>query len=73
MLSGLNVVSEVYLWRESLANADIMVTSNRYGLYGGVLVPVPMIIVSRRLRKLLKDHKIRGFHLEIAHLVASDT
>jgi hypothetical protein len=68
LLSGLNLVSEVFLRRDSVETVDIAATTNRYGLRGGVLVPIPIVVISQRLFRILKQHRIKGYKVEVAYL-----
>lgn len=68
-LSGLNILSEVFLRRDSVETVDVAATTNRFGLRGGVLVPIPILVISQRLLQILSQHGIRGYKVEVAHLV----
>jgi hypothetical protein len=68
-LSGLHVLSEVYVSRRNAQGTDIAATSNRVGLRSGVLSPVPILLVSPRFRKICADNWIAGCKVEIAHLM----
>lgn len=68
-LSGLNLVSEVFLREVSIEPADILKTTNRYGNRAGWLQPSPILLISQRFYRLLKEHSIRGYRAEVARLV----
>lgn len=69
MLSGLHIVSEVFVSRKTLDNVDIALTANRVGRRSGVLMPAPMILISPRLHQLVTQHMIQACKVEIAHIV----
>ena len=64
---GTTVQSELYLPRQSWDGSDVAVTRDRVGGRAGV--PVPLLLISRRLYQLMLEHKIRSYHVEVAHLV----
>jgi hypothetical protein len=68
-LHGLNVLSEIFLPQSPKAEADVMVTDDRAGIWGGVLVPTPLLIVRNNVFALLYEHKIKGFVAEVVHVV----
>ena len=68
-LSGLKLVSELYIHRDNLDPMDICKTANRHGIRSGVLVPVPMLVVSPRFYHILRSNKIKGYAVEIAHVL----
>jgi hypothetical protein len=39
------------------------------GIRMGLLVPAPLLLVSPRLWHLLRTEKIKGYRVEVAHLV----
>lgn len=68
-LSGLNLVSEVFLRKTSIEAADILKTTNRYGTKQGWLVPSPVFLISQRFYRLLEQRSVRGYKVEVARLV----
>lgn len=68
-VSGLCVLSEVYVRREIWDGSDVASTEDMTGRRAGVLVPSPMVLISQRLYRLLLEHKVKGFEAEVAHLV----
>lgn len=67
-VAGLGVLSEVTLSRASWDGSDLAVTKEMVGVRGGVGRPHPILLASRKLRRLLTDHSVRGFEAEVAHL-----
>lgn len=68
-LAGLNLLSEVYLDRGSVESTDLAVTTDRFGVRRGVLMPIPALIISPRFYRLLQVNQIRGFRIEVAHVL----
>lgn len=68
-VSGLNLLSEVYVRRENWDGSDIAATEDLVGSRMGVLVPSPMLLISQRFYRLLLEHNLKGFKAEVAHLV----
>lgn len=68
-VSGLNLLSELWISNENWDGGDIVQTENMMGIRRGLLVPSPLLLISPRLWKLLKDNNIKGYHVEVAHLI----
>jgi hypothetical protein len=68
-LIGLRLLSEVSINRSSYSEHDWVATNQFVGLRSGVLRPERIVLISPRLRKLLEQHKIKGYRVEVAHLV----
>jgi hypothetical protein len=68
-LLGLNLLSEVFVDRNSIEAADIVKTFNRYGIRSGCVQPSAILLISQRFYRLMEEHRIRGFKVEVAHLV----
>jgi hypothetical protein len=66
---GLSLLSEVFVNRGSWDGSDIARTRGLVGVRRGVLVPAPILLVSPRFRRLLKDSGMTGAGFEVAHLV----
>lgn len=64
---GLTVVSELFLRRNGPVRHDMTVTRDRFGILGGVLAPTSMIVVNRKAVDVIRNAKLRGFVLEVAH------
>ncbi len=69
--SGLQVLSELWVDRSSWDGADFCVTRELISYHppDSLLYPVPLILISPRLRAVLKESMIKGFNTEVAHLV----
>jgi hypothetical protein len=67
-VSGLNLLSEVWIPRSAWDGSDIIKTENLVGIRRGVLIPTPLLLISPRLWRLLKRENIKGYKVEIAHL-----
>jgi len=65
---GLNILSEVHIDRREWDGSDIAITSDMVGLRKGLLAPSPIIVITQRLYRLLKLHKVTGYEVEVAHL-----
>jgi predicted hydrocarbon binding protein len=68
-VSGLNIVSELYIKRENWDGSDIAITRNLIGGGAANAYPMPLIIISQKFYRLLKENKMKGFKVEVAHLV----
>jgi hypothetical protein len=68
-LIGLRLISEVSVNRLSYSGCDMVATRQFVGLRSGVLRPERIVLISPRLRELLDQHKIKGYRVEVAHLV----
>lgn len=66
---GLNLLSELYIHSKDEVH-DVNSTSQFIGYRQGLLVPFPLIVISQRFYQLLKQHKIKGFHVEVVHCVS---
>jgi hypothetical protein len=68
-IAGLNLLSEVTLKRSGWDGSDFGCTKEMIGVRGGVGRPHPILLASPKLWRLLIDHSVRGFKLEVAHLI----
>lgn len=66
---GLNQLSELFVKRSTWDGSDIVRSAQYVGDRGGLLAPHPLILISRRLYQLLKSQGVRGYDIEVAHLV----
>lgn len=69
-VAGLNLLSEVWVKRESYDGSDICATRQHMGMRsrnGGVFRPYPLLIISPRFRRLLGELKAKGYEWEVAH------
>lgn len=66
---GLNILSEVTITRPRRDGInDFVCTRQMVGVHRGLLRPHPLLLMSPRLQRLLHEHKITGYSLEVAHL-----
>ncbi len=68
-VSGLNLLSEVWVPRAAWDGSDIVCTKDLVGVRRGVPVPAPLLLISPRLWRLLEVEQIKGYEVEVAHLV----
>ena len=68
-LIGLNLLSEVSIRAASRGEADIVATRQFIGTRRGLLRPTRVILISPKFSGLLKSEGIKGFRVEVAHLV----
>jgi hypothetical protein len=68
-VSGLNLLSEVYIYRSEWDGSDAAATADLVGRRIGLLVPTPVILISQRFHQLLKANNVKGVKVEVAHLV----
>ena len=62
-------LSEIYLQRSTWDGSDIAVTEALFGQGRNLLRPTPLIIISQRMYRALQDARLKGFSVEVAHLV----
>lgn len=67
-VSGLNVLSEVFISRERYGGDDFVCTRDYVGGFKDWYIPGQLLLVTPRVRNLLVEHKIRGWRGEIAYL-----
>jgi hypothetical protein len=68
-LIGLTLLSEVSVKSATRGHADIVCTRQFIGARRGLLRPERIILVSGKVRLLLESEKLKGWEIEIAHLV----
>ena len=68
-VSGLNLLSELWVSRAAWDGSDVARTENMVGTRRGLLVPTPLLLTSPRLWRLLRAEKVKGYKVEVAHLV----
>jgi hypothetical protein len=66
---GFDVLSEVYIQRSSVGEADWLCTRQALGARMGPYRPDPLLLISQRLYQFLIARKVRRFDVEVAHLV----
>jgi hypothetical protein len=62
-------LSEIYLQRSTWDGSDITVTEALFGQGRNLLRPTPLIIISQRMYHALQKAGLKGFSVEVAHLV----
>lgn len=67
-LAGLNLLSEVWIERSDYRGDDVLATKEFVGTRRGVLRPRPLILVTPRVWLAIRDSKLKGFSVEVAHL-----
>jgi hypothetical protein len=70
-LSGLNLLSELYVRPESMPDnwPALSITRDRIGRKAGWVVPAPLLLVTRKLADVLLESKSRGFELDVVHVL----
>jgi len=66
---GLQLLSSLYVSRDSLGELDWVFTRQKFGRRVGLFHPLPMMIVTQRLYRLLVAQKVRHLHAEAVHLI----
>ena len=64
---GFQLLSPLYVSRASTHGQDWGFTRQLFGIRQGVFRPYPLMIISQRLYRLLKELKARRFEVEVAH------
>ncbi len=62
-------LSEIYLQRSTWDGSDIAVTEALFGQGRNLLRPTPLLIISQRMYRTLEQMGLKGFSVEVAHLV----
>lgn len=62
-------LSEIYLQRSAWDGSDIAVTNALFGQGRNLLRPTPLIIITQRVYRALQEAGLKGFSVEVAHLV----
>ncbi|MGA9931633.1 MAG: hypothetical protein WBP73_12780 [Terriglobales bacterium] len=62
-------LSELYLHKNAWDGSDIAVTSALFGQGRNLLRPTPLIIISQRMYRAMREAGLKGFSVEVAHLV----
>jgi hypothetical protein len=70
--SGLNLLSQLSIARNSKPTTDVARTTNRVGRLAGWSVPYPMFLVSPRFGDLLSDDDLKGYELAPVNLVDTE-
>jgi len=72
-LLGLNLLSALSIRSESVGEVDILGTRQFIGVRRGLLRPERMLLGSPKLWRLIQSEKLRGFEIDIAHLVQAES
>jgi hypothetical protein len=67
-LIGLNLLSEVWISRESYNGFDIVASRQFVGCRRGLLRPGRIILISPKLRHVLTGESLKGFAIDVAHI-----
>lgn len=68
-LAGLNLLSEVFIEKDSRGSDDIVSTRQFVGVRRGLLRPSRLILVSPKVRLILMAARVTGCRFDVAHLV----
>ena len=63
------ILSEIYLQRSTWDGSDIAVTEAFFGQGRDLLRPTLLIIILQRMYRSLQESGLKGFSVEVAHLV----
>lgn len=66
---GLDILSELSVYEKSWDGSDIVATRELFGVNRGLLHTSPLLLLSQRLFRLLREMKFKGFTVEVVHLV----
>jgi len=67
-VAGLNLLSEVSISRSEWDGSDIVCTRQLVGANWAYVRARPLILISPRFRRLLIEHKVKGWRDEVAYL-----
>lgn len=67
-VSGLRLLSEPYVARDSWNDSDLATTVELVGIRQGLLRPAPLLVTSSSFWRRMTREKIRGFDVEIARV-----
>lgn len=65
---GLNILSELSIYRDSWDGSDIVATRQLLGVNRGLLRTYPLLLISQRLYGLMKQAACKGFTVEVVNL-----
>lgn len=66
---GHQLLSSLHVSRDSLGELDWVFTRQKFGMRGNFYHPLPRMIVTQRLYRLLAEQKVRHLRAEVVHLV----
>jgi hypothetical protein len=66
---GLNRLSEAWVDQSTYDGADLAETQQYVGHREGVLRPAPILLISSRLWRLLEEHGLKKYDVEVCHVV----
>jgi hypothetical protein len=66
---GLNILSELSIYKNSWDGSDIVATKELLGVSRGLLRTYPLLLISQRLYRLMKKMKCKGFNVEVVKMV----
>jgi hypothetical protein len=66
-VAGLNLLSEITVTKAGLDRSDVFQTRQHHGVHRNLLRPSAPILITRRFYDLLREWKLRGYVVEIAH------
>lgn len=67
-LIGLNLLSELWLKRSSYDGSDVAITRQFVGKANSWIL-TPLLLISPKFCRLLETEKVKGYKVEVAHLV----
>lgn len=65
---GLNLLSEVIVWRSSVLDGDFTAAKQLVGARQGLLRPGPILLISPRAWRVIDSAKLKGLIVEVARL-----
>lgn len=67
--AGLDILSELAVDRNSWDGSDIVATEQLFGVNRSLLRTYPLIAISQKLYRALSASQIKGFSVEVVHLI----
>jgi len=66
---GLNILSELSIYKGSWDGSDIVATKEMFGVNRGLLRTYPLLLISQKLYRLMKKMECKGFTVEVVELI----
>lgn len=72
-VAGLNLLSELHVSLDGWDGSDWFQTEQSVGIRRGALVPAPLLLISQKLYRLIREYPMPGCHFEVVRTVELKT